>query len=329
MSILCSGSFVADILVPDLPYIGPPGSLTYAPSGITLSPGGHSANVAIDLAQLEAENIHAVGSIGRDEMGDFIVEQLKNRGVNPLPEIHQESTTAKNVALLVKGEDRRYIAEFTANSLLTSSHLRASLSQVKPGIFYQGTLGGLPDVEKNLSEILAETNDEGTLNFLDVIVPSNGWGYLFQAMKLIHILHANQLEARSLTGKSDPHEAIKELNKAGVKLVIISDAHNGAIAGTRTHQIDMPAYDVAQRDPTGAGDALSAGIISYIQRNKMTSDEITDPDTIVQLLLFGQAAGAACVTGLGATTAVTMKNVKNILEQQREQVHEQTRMVKL
>ncbi|MCJ7731905.1 PfkB family carbohydrate kinase, partial [Candidatus Bathyarchaeota archaeon] len=77
MSILCSGSFVADILVPDLPEIGPPGSLTYAPNGIHLSPGGHSSNVAINLAQLGACNIHAVGSIGEDEMGEFLIDQLR------------------------------------------------------------------------------------------------------------------------------------------------------------------------------------------------------------------------------------------------------------
>ena len=329
MSILCSGSFVADILVPDLPHIGPPGSLTYAPSGIALSPGGHSANVAINLAQLEAKNVYAVGSIGHDEMGNFLIEQLKNRGVKPLPEIHEDSTTAKNVALLVKGEDRRYIAEFTANSMLTTKHLRASISKVKPGILYQGTLGGLPDIEQNLPEILDDTRKIGALNFIDVIIPSNGWDYLFPARAFIHILHANQLEAKSLTGRSDPHDAITELNKAGVKLVIISDAQHGVIAGTGTHQFEMPAYSVEQRDPTGAGDALSAGVISHIQRNRITLDEITDPETILQLLLYGQAAGAACVTGLGATTAVTMQNVKNILEQQKEQVYGQTRMRKL
>jgi len=187
MSILCSGSFVADILVPDLPYIGSPGSLTYAPNGIHLSPGGHSANVAINLAQLEADNVYAVGSIGKDEMGTFLVDQLMSRGVTPLPEIQDNSTTAKNVALLVRGEDRRYIAELTANSLLTTKHLQTSINKVKPRIFYQGTLGGLPDIEKNLQEILENTNKE-SLNFIDVIMPSHGWGYLESAYSYIHIL---------------------------------------------------------------------------------------------------------------------------------------------
>lgn len=324
MGILCSGSFVADILVPDLPHIGSPGSLTYAPNGIHLSPGGHSANVAINLAQLEADNVYAVGSIGRDEMGSFLVDQLKNRGVNPLPEIHEDSTTAKNVALLVKGEDRRYISELTANSLLTTEYLQASINKVKPKIFYQGTLGGLPSIEKNLREILE--NNQDSINFLDVIMPSHGWNYLDSASPHIHIFHANQLEAYNLTGENDPHSALKRLNQMGIKLAIISDAQNGVIAGTKMHHVEMPAYRVPQRDATGAGDALSAGILNFIQKNHFSIHDIVSPEAMIEILLYGQAAGAACVTGIGATTNVTMKNVKSIVEEQRDKVQSKTRL---
>ncbi len=91
----------------------------------------------------------------------------------------------------------------------------------------------------------------------------------------------------------------------------------------------MPAYQVNQRDPTGAGDALSAGIINYINQNNIRLDQLTKPKLIVELLLHGQAAGAACVTGLGATTNVTMKNVKKLLTQQKDRVHKQTRLKRL
>ena len=69
MNILCRGSFVADILIPNLPNIGPPGNLTYAPNRNYLSIGGHSVNVAINLTQLNTKNIHRVGTIGKDEIG--------------------------------------------------------------------------------------------------------------------------------------------------------------------------------------------------------------------------------------------------------------------
>lgn len=328
MSILCSGSFVADILIPDLPNIGPPGSLTYAPHGIHLSPGGHSSNVAIDLAQLGIENIHAVGAVGKDEMGDFLIEQLRNRGVKPIPQIIEDSTTAKNVALLVEGEDRRYIAELTANSLLSSSYLMKTITEVKPSILYQGTLGGLPDIEKNLNNILQKTQNQDILNIVDVIMPTYGWDYLNVAASYIDILHANQLEASNLTMENEPIRAVKTLNQMGIKLAIVSDGQKGVIAATEDYIITMPSYTVKQRDPTGAGDALCAGMINHIYTNKLTSENIMNPESIIDTLLMGQAAGAACVTGLGATTSVKKENLETILEQ-RETVRNKTKLRKI
>ncbi len=322
MSILCSGSFVADILVPDLPNIGPPGSLTYAPNGIHLSPGGHSSNVAINLAQIGAKNIHAVGAIGKDEIGGFLIEQLRNRGVNPLPQIIEKSTTAKNIALLVEGEDRRYIAELTANSKLTTTFLKNIIADTNPTLFYQGTLGGLPEIEQNLKTIL-QTLPRETINLLDVIMPTNGWEYIRHSATNIDILHANQLEAQNLTGETNPIEASKKLVKLGISLVIISDAQRPITATTNKHVITMPSYKVNQRDPTGAGDALCAGIIAYMQENKVASDSITSPETITEFLLTGQATGAACVTGLGATTNVTKQNLETILAKE-ESIRNQT-----
>ena len=222
------------------------------------------------------------------------------------------------MALLVRGEDRRYIAELTANSLLTEKHLTDSIKKTKPLLFYQGTLGGLPNIEKSLPEILEETKKQSTLNFIDVIMPSTGWNYLDPAYPLIDILHANQHEASSLTNENDPHRAITKLNQAGVKLAVITDAQNGVLAGTTKHHITMPAFKIDQLDPTGAGDALSAGILAHLWKNKEQIGKLTDPETITELLL-------ACVTGIGATTAVTMKKVKNILKQ-RDQIEKNTRI---
>ncbi len=314
MGVLCSGSFVADIIVPDLPCIGSPGSLTYAPNGIHLSPGGHSSNVAIDLVQLGVDDVYAVGSLGGDALGRLLVDLLTEKGVCPLPEFQVGVSTAKNVALLVKGEDRRYISELTANSMLSTRHLLESIAEVEPSFFYQGTLGGLPDVEENLSSILRETRGLGALNFVDVIMPSSGWGYLESSLGFIDVFHANREEALDLVGVECTVDAVRWLTGAGVGLAIVSDAHNGVTAGTDSFIVAMSAYSVESRGPTGAGDALSAGVIKHLVENNVSSDGLSDFEMVIDLLLMGQAAGAACVTGIGATTNVTTENVENILE---------------
>lgn len=317
---------MADILVPNLPCIGEPGSLIYAPNGIHLNPGGHSSNVAMDLVQLGLADVTAVGAVGRDEIGKLLVSQLKNRGVIPYPELKTESTTAKNIALLVKGEDRRFISELTANSLLSLKHLEYVLLKTKPGILYQGTLGGLPDIENSLTELLRQTRNLGIISFIDVIMPTNGWSYLKSALPFIDILHANVMEAKSFTGETNQKKIVEKIVNGGVSVALVTDGSNGLIAGTRNHFIEMPAFDVNQIDPTGAGDALSAGIIAYIKNNNITRNKIIAQDTLIELLIQGHAAGAACVTGIGATTNVTKEKVEHILNNQRENILKKTQI---
>lgn len=312
MSVLCSGSFVADIMVPDLPHIGPPGSLTYAPCGIKLSPGGHSGNVAIDLAQLGVLDVHATGSIGKDMMGGFLVEQLLSRGVKVHSEVHEDTTTAKNIALLVQGQDRRFIAELTANSRLTPRFLIDTMTSVKPKVFYQGTLGGLPFIEAELSSALRHVKGFGALTFLDVIMPSNGWGYLKPALGKTDLLHCNTDEGSKMTGLDCPVQMVDYLLGHGVKGVIITDGKNGLTAGVNGYLVEMPSYNVTQLDPTGAGDALCAGFIHFMNSLPDPSD-VFNVETFIEALLVGQATGAACVTGVGATTNVKPGNVSEIL----------------
>lgn len=311
MSVLCSGSFVADIMVPDLPHIGPPGSLTYAPNGIQVTPGGHSGNVSIDLTQLGVKAVHAVGSIGDDMMGRFMVEQLETSGVHVKAQVHKDSTTAKNVALLVKGEDKRFIAELTANSLLTPQYLLDAINAVKPTVFFQGTLGGLPFIEDRLAEILSVVRNLGGLNFIDVIPPSNGWEYLEPALPHTYLFHCNIDEGTQITGSENPVQIVNQLVDRGVVLAIVSGGDHGLTAATKNLELSIPAFKVNQVDPTGAGDALCAGIISKLVVNPGL---IESEETLKTALVYGQASGAACVTGVGATTHVTNEKVDQILQ---------------
>lgn len=312
-------------MVPDLPYIGPPGSLTYAPSGIKLSPGGHSGNVAIDLAQLGILDVHATGSIGKDMMGGFLVEQLQAKGVKVHSEVHKDTTTAKNIALLVKDQDRRFIAELTANSLLTPKFLTETMTLVKPMVFYQGTLGGLPHIEAELPAVLRHVKELDAFTFIDVIMPSNGWDYLLPALPEVDMFHCNMDEGKDLTGLESHAGIFDFLIAQGVRGVIVTDGKNGLTAGTKDFLVEMPSYKVTQLDPTGAGDALCAGIINFIH-TLQGPETVYNIDNFIEALLLGQATGAACVTGIGATTNVTKGNVSQIL-QSKEELIENTRTV--
>jgi len=315
---LCAGSFMIDIVAPHLPAITPPGGLIYAPQGISVNVGGHAANVSIDLAQLGQSGVTAAGCVGEDMLGRFIRETLTKAGVEPQPQILTDTHTAKNIALTVEGEDRRFIAELAANTLLSPDYI-ISLLKRRPRILYLGTIGGLRHVDGDLPHILATAHAFGAMTLVDVIAPTEpNWDHLNRALPGIDILHLNATEAHLATGVKDPQKAAKKLRDTGAKTVIVTGASSGLLALHGDAFVKMPAFSVEAVDETGAGDALCAGII----RNLLTLGnpaEATLPE-FKQALLWGQAAGAACVTAPGATTAVTKHNVEHLISEQGDRV---------
>jgi len=324
MLVLCSGSYLADILVPGLPGIGPPGSLTYAPKGIHLSPGGHSANVAIDLAQLGQSGVHSTGCLGDDAFGEYIVRELTRSGVTAHPQVATGVPTAKNVALIVEGEDRRFIAELTANTLLEPRHVMGLVEELRPSVFYQGTVGGLRYVDQQLGRVLAHAKSLGAATLVDIIPPTGGWSHLNGAYRHMDCIHLNLHEAMQLTSRKRIREALNVLAENEVPLVLVSDGEHGLHALLGEKRIRMPAFSVRAVDQTGAGDALCAGLIESVSRRGLSLGGLgeAEADVILGVLMEAQAAGAACVTGIGATTNVRRSITEALIREQGNRVLE-------
>jgi len=318
MSVLCSGSYLADFIVPDLPEIGEPGSLVYAPRGIHLSPGGHSANVAIDLVQLGHEEVHSTGCVGDDPVGELIVNLLSKHGVQAHPQVTEGVATAKNIVLIVRNQDRRFIAELTANTLLEPEHVETLIRGLRPRVFYQGTVGGLRRIDPRLDEVLDVARAAGSMTLVDVIPPTDGWGSLMDALCGVDVFHCNLREARGLLGAGEPTRLLGELVARGVRLATVSDGAEGLYASTESLFVHMPAFRVEEVDPTGAGDALCAGLIKALIDDGVFPGQLStlEAERLTALMLRGQAAGAACVTGVGATTAVNGREVASLISEQ-------------
>lgn len=326
--ILCSGSFMCDLIAPGLPRLGEPGDLVYAPEGIELHAGGHAANVAICLAKLGRDDAAAAGSVGDDVLGDFMVEELRKYGVVVHPE-RLGQPTSKNIVLVVMGEDRRFYAQLAANTMLTPQHVLKTLEETRPEILYQGTIGGLKLVDGELDTILSRARELGSLTMVDVIRPhQGGWRRLHESLPLIDILHCNGYESEALTGEKDPERAAQALIDSGVSICLITLGSGGLTAAWGDARLRMPAFEVEAVDQTGAGDAFCAGVIDAILDAgiKRTSLKNASPAKMKPVLLRASAAGAACVTAPGATTAVTERNVNRLIMEQGEKIWAETRL---
>jgi sugar/nucleoside kinase (ribokinase family) len=319
--VTCAGIVVADIFAADLPKISAPGEVTFAPQGIEMHVGGHSANVSINLRQmgLAEGRVSSVGAVGDDLFGKFIESTLKSHGVVTHLQMVHETGSCKDLVLVVKGEDRRYHVDAGASSYLSPDNVRSVVAKERPMIFYVGATGMLAKFDEKLAYILRTAKGYDCLTFIDPVVPHKGeWGFLFPALKWIDIFHCNDTEASGITGQKDPRKAARVLIKEGVKLAIISMGERGVLAQTSRVTLEMPALKVPVIDPSGAGDAFCSGTIyKLVKKASGTQLDVSglSVEDLTNIFLEGAAAGAACVTAIGTTTAVTRENVDRLLDE--------------
>jgi len=335
VKVTCAGIFVVDLIAADLPRVSKPGEVTFATRGIGAYIGGHSANVSIDLVKLGTAKgeVSCVGAVGEDLFGSFIEETLQKHRLKVNLQRTRKAGTSVDLILVVKGQDRRYHVDVGANLYLSPSHVLSVLRKENPVIFYVGATGLLGEFDTDLAKILKEAKSRGCVTFVDPVVPyRKSWTHLLRAMEWIDVFHCNDKEASSITKDTDIVAAIRSLVSAGPKIVAVSLGGKGVMAATRNRLVTMKAFRVRVVDPTGAGDAFCAGtihrLLTHIQRRDDRSLTLADDD-LVEVLLEGEAAGAACVTEVGTTSAVTRENVDALLSAQGSKVRESVRTARI
>ena len=73
-------------------------------------------------------------------------------------------------------------------------------------------------------------------------------------------------ESERLTGQSDAQQQAKTFLRHGVGTIVITRGPDGVLAARNGDQWQAKAYRFASIDPSGAGDAFAAGIVTGILR---------------------------------------------------------------
>ena len=138
-------------------------------------------------------------------------------------------------------------------------------------------------------------------------------------------MHCNVFELRGLSGLDNVEDGLGWLAEMGVRLPVISDGEKGLFSLYDGRIIRQPAFRMSVIDPSGAGDALCAGILfklsELVQRKRFEGVSLED---VLGLSMYGQAAGAACVEEIGTTPGVTSERVRKLIEEQGERILSET-----
>ncbi len=331
IKVLTVGTFTVDIVASGLPKVAEPGEIVNVDTPIDLYIGGHASNVAIDLVKLGVKgHIVACGAVGDDVFARIIRDELSKYGIEFRPMIINEAGTARNAILVVSGEDRRFHIYPGANRYLRSEYVLKVLKSIKPDYMYIA-IGFSKFLDLGLKDVIKEAGRLGTFVLLDVARMSDHCAKAINnVMDLVDIVHLNYLELNALVGESDLLKCFMKLSKRPKFMLTITYGEAGAKAIFKNYVIFQPSFKVGSKDPTGAGDAFSAGIISYLIRYLRGKDlNEVGTDEVIKLIMYAQASGASATLAPGATTSVSAEVVESLIENQGQHLISSTKVYSL
>lgn len=297
IDVACVGILVADILSDVLPRLPDPGELISVKE-IYLATGGCASNTAVSLTKIGLK-AGVIGKVGNDIFGDFVVNYLKENGVDiSTVSRSKEKATSKTIILLTTNEDRRFIHNFGANADFGLDDIDLDyVSQAKA--LYVGGYLVLPRLDQSsLIKLFKLAKEKNILTFLDVVVPEPDPDLINQCKEVFlytDYFLPNQDEARILTGEEDPESQAEVFLKYNPEMVVvITMGREGALIRTKNKVIRSKVYKVNIVDPSGGGDAFDAGFIFGVLEGW----------NMEKILQFASAMGASAVTAIGCTTGV-------------------------
>ncbi len=264
---------------------------------IRLTVAGTAAGTSVDLAKLGA-NVTAMGAIGTDELGNFIIDTMNRYGIDTscLKRKTGVQTSATMLPIRPNGE-RPAIHVLGANAEL-------SLEDIDFGVIAEADflhLGGtylMPKLDgEPTAEVLKFAREKGVTTTLDMIatVREDLLEVLEPCFEHIDYFMPGLDEARMICGLEKREEVIRFFLDKGVRHTVFKMGELGSsIAGADMDEIRLSALEVPVVDSTGCGDAYCAGFIVGLSKGW----------SLEEAGRLGTASSALVITGLGSDAGI-------------------------
>jgi ribokinase len=268
-----------------------PGDDCLAPH-LELHVGGVAANCAIALSRWGLRP-RLVGCVGQDEFGKFLRRSLRAHGL----EVHWvQNTTAAMTGLVyinvTPDGQRTFFGSRGANMTVRKPQRPHALFHRATALHLAGYNFLTPVIEATARYLHKSLRDRGALVSLDVgpepsrQIPRK----ILRVASQVDILFANAAESFALTKERDPRRALRSLQNAGAKDVILKLGKDGCLIFDEGVVKKVPAFSVNAVDSTGAGDAFVAAFLQARLREWPHAEAA----------LVANAAGAAATKLMGA-----------------------------
>ena len=289
--ILVVGSLNADLVV-RAPRFPQPGE-TISGEDLQVIPGGKGANQAVAAARLGA-SVSMLGRVGKDNFGDFLLENLKQNKVDA--SLAQRDDSSTGTAIIVVDASGQ-------NSIVLSAGANGNVSTTDvDNISFANYQLLLLQLEIPLPAVLRAAQRAKENNVRVILNPAPARQLPDELIALADFIIPNETELSLLTGQkiediSSAESAVRNLLRRGAKNVIVTLGSKGALLVNKETNKQVDTFKVDVIDTTAAGDAFIGGFATALLQNKSLEESVQ----------YGCACGALATTKFGAQPSLPTK----------------------
>src|ERR1035437_3944031 len=223
-----------------------------------LASGGSAANTIHGLAMVGIET-GFIGSVGKDDTGDFFEYDMKSAGVKTFLS-RRNSVTGTAVALISPGSERTFPTHLGAAVELESSDLNDTYFKDYEILYMEGYLIFNKALVENACKIAKNHNMKIALDLASYnVVDAKLTDFKEIIENYVDIVFANEEEAKSFTGLA-PIDALKSLSRF-CDIAVIKVGKEGSLIKRGREVVKIGTIPVECIDTTGAGDLYASGFL--------------------------------------------------------------------
>ena len=274
----------------------PEGGGTIFINDLTLAVSGAAGTALIAAAKMGLSCL-AVGGLGQDMMGDWVLQRLREFDVDTstLPQLPGKRTSSSIVTTRPDGLRPALHMKGATGDFYVDD---ATLPQVVDArVMHLGGVGLMDRMDRGRNaELARQARARGAIVTADVFAGSPAdMPAVASILPVTDYFMPSIEEAQALTGLRDLGDTARFFLDEGVGCCVFTLGADGAYYhhanGTR---FTVPAFDIEVRCTCGCGDAFDAGFAVALCRGM-------DDETAVR---FAQATAALTATGLGSQAGV-------------------------
>lgn len=275
-----------------------------------LAIGGCVPNVSVDIKRISPEMpVYAMGRIGSDEEGEYVIKKLQDNGVDIRFIRKSEEKTSFTEVMSVVGWQRTFFTYAGASASFGYEDISFERLDVK--MLHLGYLLLLKKVDEGDGEkILKRAQECGVKTSIDLVSEnSDRYSLVVPCLKYTDNLIVNEIEAGKLAGifpqEKNIYTIAEKLKSFGVKERVIVHMPEVSVCLSEKGYFCVPSYDLPHgyiKGTTGAGDAFCAGALYGIHQGYGDKE----------ILEFASACATAALSEVDAVSG--MKNKEEIVK---------------